>query len=79
MVADTGMQNSSHTKKSISQEFHIKNVSSIVTRCVHEHHIVVLSLINIGNKFLQGFKKVFNIAGGIHAYAVKADPSIPTY
>ncbi|KAH7677367.1 Peptidylprolyl isomerase protein [Dioscorea alata] len=27
----------------------------------------------------QGFKKVFNIAGGIHAYAVKADPSIPTY
>lgn len=27
----------------------------------------------------QGFKRVFNIAGGIHAYAVKADPSIPTY
>ncbi|KAF8009285.1 hypothetical protein BT93_J0319 [Corymbia citriodora subsp. variegata] len=27
----------------------------------------------------QGFKKVFNLAGGIHEYAVKADPSIPTY
>ncbi|KAK9735938.1 hypothetical protein RND81_04G239500 [Saponaria officinalis] len=27
----------------------------------------------------QGFKKVFNVAGGIHAYAVKVDPSIPTY
>ncbi|KAJ9146594.1 hypothetical protein P3X46_028836 [Hevea brasiliensis] len=27
----------------------------------------------------QGFKRVFNVAGGIHAYAVKADPSIPTY
>jgi len=27
----------------------------------------------------QGFKKVFNIAGGIHAYAVKVDASIPTY
>ncbi|XP_031100872.1 rhodanese-like/PpiC domain-containing protein 12, chloroplastic isoform X2 [Ipomoea triloba] len=27
----------------------------------------------------QGFRKVFNIAGGIHEYAVKADPSIPTY
>lgn len=27
----------------------------------------------------QGFKRVFNVSGGIHAYAVKADPSIPTY
>ncbi|CAA3007779.1 rhodanese-like domain-containing 12, chloroplastic [Olea europaea subsp. europaea] len=27
----------------------------------------------------QGFKKVFNVIGGIHEYAVKADPSIPTY
>ncbi|WOL06781.1 hypothetical protein Cni_G15515 [Canna indica] len=27
----------------------------------------------------QGFKRVFNISGGIHAYAVKADTSIPTY
>nr|XP_043637739.1 rhodanese-like/PpiC domain-containing protein 12, chloroplastic [Erigeron canadensis] len=27
----------------------------------------------------QGFRKIYNIAGGIHAYAVKVDPSIPTY
>ncbi|RZC79045.1 hypothetical protein C5167_003248 [Papaver somniferum] len=27
----------------------------------------------------QGFKRVFNIAGGIHAYSAKVDPSIPTY
>ncbi|KAI6669628.1 hypothetical protein NL676_004513 [Syzygium grande] len=27
----------------------------------------------------QGFKRVFNLSGGIHEYAVKADPSIPTY
>ncbi|XP_057541191.1 rhodanese-like/PpiC domain-containing protein 12, chloroplastic [Amaranthus tricolor] len=27
----------------------------------------------------QGFKKVFNVAGGIHAYAVNVDPSVPTY
>ncbi|KAI3707702.1 hypothetical protein L6452_26331 [Arctium lappa] len=27
----------------------------------------------------QGFRRIYNIAGGIHAYAVKADPSIPTY
>lgn len=27
----------------------------------------------------QGFKRVFNVAGGIHAYAVNVDPSIPTY
>ncbi|KNA25108.1 hypothetical protein SOVF_009170 [Spinacia oleracea] len=27
----------------------------------------------------QGFKKVFNITGGIHAYAVNVDPSVPTY
>ncbi|XP_010245504.1 PREDICTED: rhodanese-like/PpiC domain-containing protein 12, chloroplastic isoform X2 [Nelumbo nucifera] len=27
----------------------------------------------------QGFKRVFNVAGGIHAYAVKTDASIPTY
>ncbi|XP_042474229.1 rhodanese-like/PpiC domain-containing protein 12, chloroplastic isoform X1 [Zingiber officinale] len=27
----------------------------------------------------QGFKKVFNVAGGIHAYSVKADPSVPKY
>ncbi|XP_010247474.1 PREDICTED: rhodanese-like/PpiC domain-containing protein 12, chloroplastic isoform X2 [Nelumbo nucifera] len=27
----------------------------------------------------QGFKRVFNVSGGIHAYAVKADASIPTY
>ncbi|XXG41187.1 hypothetical protein AAC387_Pa01g1707 [Persea americana] len=27
----------------------------------------------------QGFKRIFNVAGGIHAYAVKADASIPTY
>lgn len=27
----------------------------------------------------QGFKKVYNVAGGIHAYAVKADSSVPTY
>ncbi|KAL9263815.1 Rhodanese-like/PpiC domain-containing protein [Drosera capensis] len=29
--------------------------------------------------YVLGFKKVFNVTGGIHAYAVKADPSIPTY
>ncbi|XP_076954628.1 rhodanese-like/PpiC domain-containing protein 12, chloroplastic [Bidens hawaiensis] len=27
----------------------------------------------------QGFRKIYNIAGGIHAYALKADPSVPTY
>lgn len=27
----------------------------------------------------QGFRKVFNVAGGIHEYAVKVDQSIPTY
>ncbi|KAK9273064.1 hypothetical protein L1049_017871 [Liquidambar formosana] len=27
----------------------------------------------------QGFTKVFNVSGGIHAYATKADPSVPTY
>lgn len=27
----------------------------------------------------QGFKRVFNVAGGIHSYAVNVDPSIPTY
>ncbi|KAG7947799.1 hypothetical protein I3843_14G112600 [Carya illinoinensis] len=27
----------------------------------------------------QGFQRVFNVAGGIHAYALKADQSIPTY
>ncbi|KAJ8446842.1 hypothetical protein Cgig2_016152 [Carnegiea gigantea] len=27
----------------------------------------------------QGFNRVFNVTGGIHAYAVNADPSIPTY
>ncbi|XP_039015366.1 rhodanese-like/PpiC domain-containing protein 12, chloroplastic [Hibiscus syriacus] len=27
----------------------------------------------------QGFKEVFNVAGGIHAYAIKVDPPVPTY
>ncbi|XP_062171790.1 rhodanese-like/PpiC domain-containing protein 12, chloroplastic [Alnus glutinosa] len=27
----------------------------------------------------QGFIKVYNVSGGIHAYALKADQSIPTY
>ncbi|XP_022752388.1 rhodanese-like/PpiC domain-containing protein 12, chloroplastic isoform X2 [Durio zibethinus] len=27
----------------------------------------------------QGFRKVFNLYGGIHAYATKVDPSVPTY
>ncbi|XP_011080418.1 rhodanese-like/PpiC domain-containing protein 12, chloroplastic [Sesamum indicum] len=27
----------------------------------------------------QGFRRVFNITGGIHQYALKADPSVPTY
>ncbi|KAL2316881.1 hypothetical protein Fmac_030757 [Flemingia macrophylla] len=27
----------------------------------------------------QGFRKVYNISGGIHAYAVNVDPSVPTY
>ncbi|RDY08647.1 Rhodanese-like/PpiC domain-containing protein 12, chloroplastic [Mucuna pruriens] len=27
----------------------------------------------------QGFRKVYNLAGGIHAYAVQVDPSVPTY
>ncbi|KAL6657225.1 hypothetical protein ACP70R_005005 [Stipagrostis hirtigluma subsp. patula] len=27
----------------------------------------------------QGFRKVYNVAGGIHAYSIKADSSIPTY
>ncbi|KAL4319261.1 hypothetical protein GQ457_18G005220 [Hibiscus cannabinus] len=27
----------------------------------------------------QGFRKVFNLSGGIHAYATKVDPSVPTY
>lgn len=28
---------------------------------------------------MQGFKRVFNVCGGIHEYATKADPSVPTY
>ncbi|XP_015973394.1 rhodanese-like/PpiC domain-containing protein 12, chloroplastic [Arachis duranensis] len=27
----------------------------------------------------QGFRKVYNISGGIHAYAEQVDPSVPTY
>ncbi|WVY90684.1 hypothetical protein V8G54_036198 [Vigna mungo] len=27
----------------------------------------------------QGFRKVYNVSGGIHAYAVQVDPSVPTY
>lgn len=27
----------------------------------------------------QGFKRVFNVSGGIHYYSLKADPSVPTY
>lgn len=27
----------------------------------------------------QGFSTIYNVSGGIHAYSVKADPSIPTY
>ncbi|KZV52966.1 rhodanese-like/PpiC domain-containing protein 12-like [Dorcoceras hygrometricum] len=27
----------------------------------------------------QGFRRVYNLSGGIHEYAVKADPSVPTY
>ncbi|KAF7006616.1 hypothetical protein CFC21_021645 [Triticum aestivum] len=27
----------------------------------------------------QGFQKIYNVAGGIHAYSVKVDSSIPTY
>ncbi|KAG5064590.1 hypothetical protein JHK85_005773 [Glycine max] len=27
----------------------------------------------------QGFRKVYNLSGGIHAYAVQVDPSVPTY
>ncbi|KAG0489446.1 hypothetical protein HPP92_006309 [Vanilla planifolia] len=27
----------------------------------------------------QGFKRVFNVSGGINAYSLKADPSIPRY
>ncbi|XP_038902730.1 rhodanese-like/PpiC domain-containing protein 12, chloroplastic [Benincasa hispida] len=27
----------------------------------------------------QGFKNVYNVSGGIHAYSLKVDPSIPTY
>ncbi|CAM0145045.1 unnamed protein product [Urochloa decumbens] len=29
--------------------------------------------------YVLGFKKVYNVTGGIHAYAVKADSSVPTY
>ena len=27
----------------------------------------------------NGFEKVFNIAGGIHAWSTDVDPSVPTY
>ncbi|CAI0546309.1 unnamed protein product [Linum tenue] len=27
----------------------------------------------------QGFQRVFNLAGGIHAYATTVDPTVPTY
>ncbi|XP_071923995.1 rhodanese-like/PpiC domain-containing protein 12, chloroplastic isoform X2 [Coffea arabica] len=27
----------------------------------------------------QGFRRVFNVSGGIHQYALKADQSVPTY
>ncbi|XP_028793604.1 rhodanese-like/PpiC domain-containing protein 12, chloroplastic [Neltuma alba] len=27
----------------------------------------------------QGFRRVYNVSGGIHAYAMKVDPSVPTY
>ncbi|KAK9157423.1 hypothetical protein Scep_003997 [Stephania cephalantha] len=29
--------------------------------------------------YVLGFRRVYNVSGGIHAYSVKADPSIPTY
>ncbi|KAL5580353.1 hypothetical protein UlMin_012795 [Ulmus minor] len=28
---------------------------------------------------MQGFRKVFNLSGGIHAYALKVDQTVPTY
>lgn len=28
---------------------------------------------------MQGFRRVFNVSGGIHEYAVQADPTVPTY
>ncbi|CAL0307469.1 unnamed protein product [Lupinus luteus] len=27
----------------------------------------------------QGFRKIYNLSGGIHAYSVQVDPSVPTY
>lgn len=27
----------------------------------------------------QGFRRIFNVSGGIHAYALKADQTVPTY
>uniref|UniRef100_A0A164TA89 Peptidyl-prolyl cis-trans isomerase n=1 Tax=Daucus carota subsp. sativus TaxID=79200 RepID=A0A164TA89_DAUCS len=29
--------------------------------------------------YVLGFSTIYNISGGIHAYAVKADPTVPTY
>ncbi|OMO87169.1 Peptidyl-prolyl cis-trans isomerase, PpiC-type [Corchorus capsularis] len=29
--------------------------------------------------YVMGFRKIYNLSGGIHAYATKVDPSVPTY
>ncbi|KAF9597850.1 hypothetical protein IFM89_021935 [Coptis chinensis] len=42
---------------------------------LHMRSITVPDMVSI----FQGFKRIFNVKGGIHAYAVKADPSVSTY
>lgn len=33
----------------------------------------------INDGFLQGFTRLYNIKGGIHAYSVKVDETVPKY
>ncbi|KAF3791960.1 Rhodanese-like/PpiC domain-containing protein 12 [Nymphaea thermarum] len=59
----------------------LKSPSLWVLKCwlfvtLHRLELAVLTLCSC---LLQGFKRVFNISGGIHAYAVNADSSIPIY
>ena len=50
----------------------------IACKNVHYSCVFIGFLITVLLSMLQGFRKVYNLAGGIHAY-VEVDPSIPTY
>ncbi|KAE8711351.1 Rhodanese-like/PpiC domain-containing protein 12 [Hibiscus syriacus] len=65
------------TQLSTNQATSVVKEMIVIPRALGLENEVCRGCLNIHCQ--MGFRKVFNVSGGIHEYAIKVDPSVPTY